>query len=108
MRVAKDPRLRRLTQTDSYRGDVSMLTKVRIALAATLLASTASMAAAQARATGTASAPAAQGFAPNTHETFRSAPARLRSDRAFMPDANQVLEENSWFATNVSDRAPSP
>jgi hypothetical protein len=85
-----------------------MFTKTAIALAAVLLASAASVPAAQARATGIASVPAAQVFAPNTHETFQSAPARLRSDRAFMPDANQVLEENNWFATEVADHASSP
>jgi hypothetical protein len=85
-----------------------MLTKTKIALAAALLASTASMASAQARATGIESAPSAQVFAPDMHERFWSAPARLRSDRAFMPDANQVLEENNWFATNVADHASSP
>ena len=83
-----------------------MFTKTAIALAAVLLASAASVPAAQARATGIASVPAAQVFA--THETFQSAPARLRSDRAFMPDANQVLEENNWFATEVADHASSP
>jgi hypothetical protein len=72
-----------------------MLTKTKIALAAVLLA-------------GTASVAAAQGFAPNTHETSQSAAARLRSDRAFMPDANQVLEENNWLATPVGDHASSP
>jgi hypothetical protein len=72
-----------------------MLTKIKIALAAVLLA-------------GTASVAAAQGFAPNTNETFQSAAARLRSDRAFMPGANQVLEENNWLVTPVGDHASSP
>ena len=72
-----------------------MFTMTKIALAAAVLAATASMA-------------AAQGFASNTNETFQSAPARLRSDRAFMPDANQVLEENNRFVTDVADHASSP
>ena len=71
-----------------------MFKKTKIALAAVLLA-------------GTATAASAQAFASNVHE-FQSAPARLRSDRAFIPDANQVLEENNWIATNVVDRASSP
>jgi hypothetical protein len=71
-----------------------MFTKTKFALAVVLLA-------------GTATAASAQAFAPNMHE-FQSAPARLRSDRAFMPDANQVLEENNWIATNVADHASSP
>jgi hypothetical protein len=64
--------------------------------------------AAQARATGTESTPSTQVFAPNMHERSQSAPARLRSDRAFMPDANQVLEENNWFATDIAYHPPSP
>ena len=72
-----------------------MFTMTKIALAAAVLAGTASMA-------------AAQGFASNTNVTFQSASARLRSDRAFMPDANQVLEENNWFVTDVADHASSP
>jgi hypothetical protein len=84
-----------------------MLTKTKIALAAALLASTASMAAAQARATGTESAPSAQGRAP-TYETFRSAPVWMKNERAFTPNPNQILEENNWFATNVADHASSP
>ena len=71
-----------------------MFKKTKIALAAVLLA-------------GSATAASAQAFASNVHE-FQSAPARLRSDRAFIPDANQVLEENNWIATNVVDRASSP
>ena len=71
-----------------------MFKKTKIALAAVLLA-------------GTATAASAQAFASKVHE-FQSAPARLRSDRAFMPDANHVLEENPWIATNVVDRASSP
>jgi outer membrane murein-binding lipoprotein Lpp len=71
-----------------------MFKKTKIALAAVLLA-------------GTATAASAQAFASNVHE-FQSAPARLRSDGAFVPDANQVLEENNWIATNVTDRASSP
>jgi hypothetical protein len=72
-----------------------MVTKTKIALAAALLVGTASMA-------------AAQGFAPNKHETFRSAPARLQSDRPFTPNPNQVLDENNWSVTDVVDRASSP
>ena len=72
-----------------------MLTKTKIALAAAVLAGTASMA-------------AAQGFSSNKYEKFQSAPARLQSDRAFMSDANQVLEENNWFVTDVADHASSP
>jgi outer membrane murein-binding lipoprotein Lpp len=71
-----------------------MFKKTKIALAAVLLA-------------GTATAASAQAFASNVHE-FQSAPARLRSDGAFVPDANQVLEENNWIATKVTDRASSP
>jgi hypothetical protein len=85
-----------------------MFTKTKFALAAALLASMTSVSSAQARATGIESAPSTEMFAPNTNQAFRSAPARLRSDRAFMPDANQVLEENNWLATQISDHASSP
>jgi hypothetical protein len=85
-----------------------MFIKTKFALAAVLLASMASVTSAQARATGIESAPSTQAFAPNTYQQFQSAPARLRSDGAFVPDANQVLEENSWLATQISDHASSP
>jgi hypothetical protein len=85
-----------------------MFIKTKFALAAVLLASMASVSSAQARATGIESAPSTEVFAPNTNQTFQSAPARLRSDGAFVPDANQVLEENNWFATKVSDHASWP
>jgi hypothetical protein len=84
-----------------------MHTRTTIALAAVLLAGVASVPAAQGRATGIESAPSARAFAPNMHE-FQSAPARLRSDRAFMPDANQVLEEDNWISTGIADHAFSP
>jgi hypothetical protein len=95
LKLLKNYDFEALNATYSNQGDTTMITKSKIALAAMLLA-------------GTASVAAAQGFAPNAHEKFQSAAARLRSDRAFMPDANQVLEENNWFATAVSDHASSP
>jgi hypothetical protein len=85
-----------------------MVIKTKFALAAVLLASIASLTSAQARATGRESAPSTEVFAPSVDERFQSAPARLRSDRAFMPDANQVIEEDNWPATEISDHASSP
>ena len=58
-----------------------MFKKTKIALAAVLLA-------------GTATAASAQAFASNVHE-FQSAPARLRSDGAFVPDATRFLRRTT-------------
>jgi hypothetical protein len=71
-----------------------MLTKTKIALAAVLLA-------------GTASVAAAQGRAP-THEMFRSAPARLQNEQTIAPNTSPVVNENDWYQTDVGDRASSP
>jgi hypothetical protein len=68
-----------------------MLTKTKIALAAVLLAGTATVAAA----------------AP-THGTFRSAPVRLQNEQATSPNTSPVVNENDWFQTDVRDRASSP
>jgi hypothetical protein len=66
-----------------------MLTKTKIALAAVLLASTATVA-------------AAQGRAPR-HEMFRSAPVQLQND-----NTSPVANENNWYQTDVRDHASSP
>jgi hypothetical protein len=71
-----------------------MLTKTKIALAAVLLAGTASVAAAQGRAT--------------THETFRSAPVRLQNEQMTSPNTSPVVNENNWYQTDEADRASSP
>ena len=70
-----------------------MLTKTKIALAAVLLA-------------GTATVAAAQGRAP-THETFRSAAVRLQNEQ-ISPNTSPVVNENNWYQTDVRDRASSP
>ncbi|MEN3379368.1 MAG: hypothetical protein V7604_4723 [Hyphomicrobiales bacterium] len=71
-----------------------MLTKTKIALAAVLLA-------------GTATVAAAQGRAP-THETFRSAPVRMQNERAVSPNTSPVVNENDWYQTDAGDHASSP
>jgi hypothetical protein len=71
-----------------------MVTKTKIALAAALLA-------------GTATVAAAQGRAP-THETFRSAPVRLQSEKAISPNTSPVVNESNWYQTDAGDRASSP
>jgi hypothetical protein len=71
-----------------------MLTKTKIALAAGLLA-------------GTATVAAAHGRAP-THETFRSAPVRLQNEQMVSPNTSPVVNENNWYQTDVRDRASSP
>jgi len=71
-----------------------MLIKTKIALAAVLLA-------------GTATVAAAQGRAP-THETLRSAPVRLQNEHAISPNTSPVVNENNWYQTDVGDRASSP
>jgi hypothetical protein len=69
-----------------------MLTKTKIALAAVLLAGTASVTAAQAR----------------THEMFRSAPARLQNEQTISPNTSPVVNENNWYQTDALDHASSP
>jgi hypothetical protein len=71
-----------------------MVTKTKIALAAALVA-------------GTATVAAAQGRAP-TRETFRPAPVRLQSEKAISPNTSPVVNENNWYQTDAGDRASSP
>jgi hypothetical protein len=65
-----------------------MLTKTKIALAAVLLAGTAT--------------------AATAHQTFRSAPARLQNEQMTSPNTSPVVNENNWYQTDVRDRASSP
>jgi hypothetical protein len=71
-----------------------MLTKTKMALAAVLLA-------------GTATVAAAQGRAP-THEMFRSAPVRLQNEQTISPNTSPVVDENNWYQADVLDHASSP
>ena len=65
-----------------------MLTKTKLALAAVLLAGTATVATA--------------------HESFRSAPVRLQNEQVISPNTSPVVNENNWYQTDAGDRASSP
>lgn len=97
-----------------------MLTKTKIALAAVLLA-------------GSATFAAAEGYDPNLanrypayadpvysggsyagpvarapHGVLQSAPVRLQDGRSYGPVTHAPVNENDWYQTDVHDKASSP
>ena len=97
-----------------------MLMKTKIALAAVLLAGSATVAAAEGYDPNLANRyPAyADPFYPDVSHTvpvaraprgvLQSAPVRLQNGRSYGPVTNAPVNENDWFQTDVHDKASSP